>query len=562
IHFVSPATAGKTILSVTDAFNQTALATINIINMNPLTINPSEMTLRLGEHKELSVLGGKGGYTWTVSSGTLLTFQGEKVTYIAPDVTGEVTVTVKDSAGETAESKLNVSLDLSLTPQIVIVHQGDRKGIEFTALGGTFPLKWNQTSGTLTSIQGNDAQIMFTPPMEEGESQIIVQDARTTAMSIVKVVSVPIISPSHITMKANELVQFKAAQGKPQYTWSVQSGDISQTTENTANFTAPTKTGNYEVILKDSVGNQSKSSVNVIGNLIISPVKVIATVGDEVFFSASRGQEPYVWESSVTGRYFSKRYENTGQYEVTVKDASGNVCVGEVLVIDDVLQITPEKTFIHPGEVVNFFVDGGSEPYEWATDCGTLSNHNGKHVGYISSEESGIYEITVIDGRGIQGKAEIEVSAVVSEFDGIATMNQGYIRSEIMIDGISRKERKILTDQHGYMEFNFSVHVPNDKNYSVYALAIYTPPPEIPDGQILFIFKTGNSANPFYIYTGGDLPVYAVAEAGSRSAVNFYEGLIKGVPGTFDFYIGYCPIEESWEKELMFNPQPFSVEIK
>ncbi|MBF0101569.1 MAG: hypothetical protein HQK77_11745, partial [Desulfobacterales bacterium] len=564
--FTAPKREGIITLTVKDSINQTISASIRVIKTTLLTLSPTTATLRPSEHLELTASGGKSGYTWTTTAGQLLANEGEKITYVASDVAGDATITVTDTVGTQVVCVVTVTLNLSLSPQIVVAQMENLHGIPFFALGGAFPYIWKVTNGTIQP-DNEGVKAVFMPPAIEGEFQVTVQDGRESyAMALVRVVSVPKITPAQVVMTVNETKQFSVVGGKSPYKWTTESGDLSQIDGNVVTYIPPLKNGLYLVTVIDAAGNQAKAMVNVVvGNLIISPIKAIVGINEDVSFAVARGIEPYTWQDLKIGRTWTNSYDKVGRYEVVVVDAVGSLALAVVDVIRKELILTPEKVVLHPGEVANFFVSGGTDPYAWAAEAGSLSNLDGDHVGYIAPDEPGIYEITVNDGRDIQGKAVVEVSASLSGVNGEIMLNRGYIQSGIVIDGIPRKEDKIFSDQEGTVGFNFSVTIENDNNdkkYNVYAMAIYFPPPEMADLGMMLIFRTGNPDSPLEIYTGGELPVYTLAEAGSSVLVTFYEGPIKGLSGILDFYVGYSSEKESWENALLFNPKPFSVEIK
>ena len=79
--------------------------------------------------------------------------------------------------------------------------------------------------------------------------------------------------------------------------------------------------------------------------------------------------------------------------------------------------------------MVNFFVTGGTSPYAWSAEAGTLSNLQGQLVGYVAPEQPGEYTITVADGRDKVGQAKVTVTAGVTDSSGKLQTNRGAIRS-------------------------------------------------------------------------------------------------------------------------------------
>lgn len=133
------------------------------------------------------------------------------------------------------------------------------------------------------------------------------------------------------------------------------------------------------------------------------------------------------------------------------------------------------------------------------------------------------------------------------------------IRSGIIVDGIKRYERNILIDQNAHVELSFPLDIPDDgRPYNTYGVVVYTPP----TGAPVLLFRTSNLMNPFVVFIDGDLPVYTVSEPGMQIVVDFYKGLLNGLPGKLEFYVGYSPEGGSVGTELLFNSEPYVIEIK
>ncbi len=106
---------------------------------------------------------------------------------------------------------------------------------------------------------------------------------------------------------------------------------------------------------------------------------------------------------------------------------------------------------------------------------------------------------------------------------------------------------------------NFPVDIPQGENvFDIIAGVYYTSPDNTP----MWIFRVNNDVNPFMIYQAGELPVYSSSGAGMTTTVDFFKGSLNGMPGKFDFYIGFVPQGKDIFKELLFNIVPYSLEVK
>jgi hypothetical protein len=106
-NFTAPENPGTFTLTVKDSLTGELSAQINKIPLT-LCVTPfgtveNPLILFLGEDIRLTVKGGVAPYNWTVTAGTLSSTIGKTVTYIAPKVSGEQTITVTDKNGNKVE---------------------------------------------------------------------------------------------------------------------------------------------------------------------------------------------------------------------------------------------------------------------------------------------------------------------------------------------------------------------------------------------------------------------------------------------------------------------------
>ncbi|MFO7885455.1 MAG: hypothetical protein R6U68_11585 [Desulfobacteraceae bacterium] len=317
-------------------------------------------------------------------------------------------------------------------------------------------------------------------------------------------------SPSRTTYAHGDTVTLTAIADTG-YKFTGWSGAASGTSDNV--------NGLFIVKVMDALGHESKCRVKVVGNLIITPLKVIATIDESIHLTAARGGvEPYTWPDTSQGRTWDTSYDQVGRHEVVVIDAAGDSGLAVVKVIHAALGLTPASVRLQPGEVVNFFVAGGTSPYAWTAEAGSLSNLEGDRVGYVAPDDPGEYMITVVDGRDVYGRSTVTVTSAVMGIDGMVATDRGTIRSGIVVDGLSRFEKKLLIDQNVHVELSFPLEIPDDgRIYNTYGALLYTPPSAEP----LFLFRQSHLIAPFVTYAGGKLPVYTTAEPGSSVAEAF-----------------------------------------
>ncbi|MCP4697917.1 MAG: PKD domain-containing protein [Gammaproteobacteria bacterium] len=562
--YTAPAAAGRETLTVGDSLSPDQTAAITVVTAIPLRATPETLTLRPNEEAMLTATGGRPAYAWTATGGELLATQGEKVTYLAPNVAGEYIVTLSDSRGETATVTITVILTLGVSPDLATVVLGDPEAVPFHAMGGALPYVWEPVSGQLS---GEGADVLYQPPAEEGEHRLILRDSEDTAVTaLVRVVSPPILTPGQAILTIGETMQLQVSGGRSPYRWLAEAGDLGQTEGSIVGYTAPSRNGAYTVTVKDALDNQSQAKIRVTGNLLISPLKIVVATGETVRLAAARGVEPYAWSSegvpaSGEGRTWETAFNLAGRHEAVVTDAAGDTALAVVEVIHAALGLTPQSVFLHPGELVNFFVNGGTSPYLWSAEAGSLSGLEGQRTGYIAPDKPGTYTITVADGRDARGRAEVTVTAAVtSAIDGSVQTERGVIRSGIVIDGVPRNEQHILTDQGAHAELSFPLALPEDgRAYNTYGAIVWTGS----DGVPQIFFRVNDLFNPLVFFDpAAAFPIYQAASSGENVVVDIYRGLLNGLSGRFDFYAAYAPIGEDVGGSLLFNADPYTLEVK
>jgi uncharacterized repeat protein (TIGR02543 family) len=559
-NFTAPDTAGNITLTITDALSKQQSAQISVQAPEPLKVTPTgPLTLSFGENIELTASDGQAPYNWTITNGQLTAKQGSSTTYIAPKIAGDYKITLTDNRGEKAEVEVKVIAELICTPTLVTVILGDPNPVTFKAAGGAEPYKWSADNGPVNPVEAEETN--YQPPAQTGEYHVTCKDNKDSSITaLVRVVPSVAITPAQIDLAIGEVATLQVTGGQKPYTWTTEAGYLSSTSGSRVSYTAPTRNGVYSITVTDALKQAAKARIQVLGNLIISPIKTVVTIGENIHLSAARGAEPYTWPDSKTGRTWNTKFTQVGRQEVVVTDAAGDSGLAVVEVIHAELGLTPQTASLHPNEVVNFSVTGGTSPYAWSAEAGTLSNLQGQRVGYVAPEQPGEYTITVADGRDKVGQAKVTVTAGVTDSSGKLQTNRGAIRSGIIIDGVAHKSDHILTDARAHIEISFPLTMPTDgQKYNTYGAIQWTPPQAAP----VFLFRTTNITNPFQVFDGATFPVYQATAAGENVVIDIYRGALNGLTGQFNFYAGYAPTTASNVLDsLLFNSKPFSLEIK
>jgi hypothetical protein len=550
-------------LTVYDDVGEKDSATLTIKPVTSFGVTPETIQLYFGQETPLEVIGGKPPYTWGAKVGKLHPTTGEQVSYTAPNTLGEYTVTVTDSQEETATVQVTVISPLHITPKKATQLLGNDDAIIFEAIGGFEPYDWEASEG---QVDPKGAKARYQPPAREGEYQLTLRDSKNTeSTASIRVVSIPIITPGSGVLFSTESIVLKVSGGHSPYHWSAEAGQLSNTQGNEITYTAQNAVnGLYTVTVTDSQDNQSKAIIQVVatGQPMCTPPTLIAAVDEIVHVSVAHGVAPYTWPDGTQARFFETRFNKIGPEPIEVRDALGNACVTTVNVIDGTLEITPATAYLHPNDMTSFVVTGGTSPYTWNAEVGSLSNQEGQQVNYIAPDKPGRYHLTVTDGRTAQGSAEIIVTATLSKLSGEPPDTEGgQIQSGIKIDGVARPEQRILIDQDAQVEIKFPLKVPNDgQSYNTYCAVLWTHADEE-----TWLFKTNDPNNPFIPFdlaSGAPFPAYSPLNSGESLVIDIYTGTLSEMLGQFNFYIGYAPTGENELNTLTLNPIPYTLEIQ
>jgi hypothetical protein len=566
-NFTAPDNPGEVKLIVTDAIGGEQKALINIIDPK-IIITPSgtvvnPLILSLGESISFTVKGGVPNYNWTVTAGTLSSPQGKTVTYIAPKVSGKQTITVTDNKGNKAEAHVKVVNELACSPHLTTMILGDKIPITFRAMGGAEDYRWQVEAGTINPPEG--AEVNYQPPEDqEGEFTVTCKDAQDTSVNpLVRVVKGLNVSPTEKILAIGESIQLTVTGGQAPYTWVAECGDLTPTTGTLVGYTAPRRNGICEVTVTDALSQVAKVRIEVRGNLIVTPIKTVVAIGETVKISANRGTEPYTWSDGQTERTWTGKFNTVGRHEVTVTDGTGDIGLAIVDVIHNNLGLTPERPFLSRNEILNISVTGGTSPYVWNAEAGTLSSVQGTRVAYIAPDQPGSYNITVRDGRDVQGQVKVIVKADVVDLSGNIRNDMGSISSNIIVDGVERHEKEILVDAASNIEASFSLEMPNDgQQYNIYGALLWVGLEEQP---VLFFKKSDQQTLVRYDAQPLDSIIYKTAAAGETVVIkDIYNGPLSNYSGhQMMFYIGYAAVGTNVLDSFLFNAkQPYNVLVK
>ncbi len=235
------------------------------------------------------------------------------------------------------------------------------------------------------------------------------------------------------------------------------------------------------------------------------------------------------------------------------RDQSG---LAVVRVIRDELTLTPATASIAPGEVVTLRVGGGTAPYAWSTEAGSLDTLEGSVVRLVAPDEPGRYRVTVSDGREVSGRAVVVVGAALPGQEGCGS-GCGAVESRMEVAGVVHSGSQAVADEGADLGLQFRVQLPDDgQRHQLYAVAIWSPPDDLPP---MIFFRVQDPVAPFLLWSEGPFPAWGEAQGGEERMVDLYTGPSTGLSGVFDFYLGFAPDGDIGQ--LIHNAEPYRLEL-
>jgi hypothetical protein len=462
----TPATAGAAsfAVQVKDSSNATATQSLSINIAGPqLSVTTSSLSggsVAIPYSQTLSATGGSGGYTWSVSSGSLpagLSLSGGGTISGTPTAPGSAgfTVQVKDSSNATATQSLSITI---AAPQLNITTSslaGGTVGTPYSqtlsASGGAGTYSWSVTSGSLPQgVLLSSGGVMSGTPSAAGNGTFTatVTDGTTSASRTFSVAVAPALTITTSSLGAGRVgaaysQSLQASGGAPPYSWSLVSGQLpTGLTLLPASGTlsgTPTTAGtfSFRVRATDSgtAAAEATFSLTIAGALSITTNPSLATgsAGSPYSqtFAATGGTPPYTWTQTgalPAGLTFSTAGVLSGTptqvgtfpFAVQVTDASSVKASGNysVQVVSGLAIATapvlPQATAFVP-YTYTLQTAGGSPPYSWVVTVGSLPagltfNGNGQISGSPTSTGDFTFTAQVIDGASRTAQKEFTLS--------------------------------------------------------------------------------------------------------------------------------------------------------
>lgn len=290
------------------------------INIDLLSITPSNKFLFVGESVQLNASGGEEPYIFSLDSGSgAITSAG---LFTASSIQSSAVIKVTDKNLKEAFATISVSVKISISPQSKILGTGDT--VTFNAAGGLPPYKYRIVTGA-GSVNENSG--FFTASgSSAGSSVIEVKDSsQNTAYAAITINPAISLTPQNLSVGFSEQINFSTTGGDRPYVYSILTGQGS-ISSSTGTFIAPTASGSTVVRVTDSSNNTMDSVVTIIDKPQIQKPQAQVSLNKKVTFTTTNGTPPYQYSiisgtgsiNSSTGEFTAPSV--TGTVIIQVKD--------------------------------------------------------------------------------------------------------------------------------------------------------------------------------------------------------------------------------------------------
>ena len=404
--FTAPATAGTTVVHVTDNFGN--IASSNVTITSGLSISPASSTLAVNNTVTFVGANGATPYTYSVFSGTG-TINAATGLYTAPATSGSAVVRVTDNLGAVADANVTINAALAIAPATKTLAVNNV--FTFSATGGVSPYTYSVFSGGGT-INGTTGA--YTAPAAAGTAVVRVTDGLgNVSNSNVTINAALAISPTTATIASTGSQTYTSTGGVAPVAFSVASGPGSINA--TTGVYTPTMAGTVIVRVTDSLSNTSDGNLTVNGPLVVSPTTAYVVTNSDLALSPAGGVAPYTFSivagggiiDSVTGVYTAGATAGTATLRTT--DSAAPVATADTAVtIYNPLVMTPTLVTMGINTNQTFTASGGFGALTFSvyTGTGTVNATTGV---FTAPAVSGVNLVHVTDTIGNIVEATVNV---------------------------------------------------------------------------------------------------------------------------------------------------------
>ena len=403
--YTAPGSIGTDVVRVTDAFGNTANATITINNL--VGISPAAVTLAVNNTTTFVAVNGTGPFTFSKVSGGGNIVSGTGF-FTGPATSGTTIVRVTDSLSNTSDATVTINPALAISPSSKTLAVNNL--FTFSASGGVSPYAYSVVSGTGTINSSSGA---YTAPASSGSATVRVTDGYgNISNSAVTINNALAISPASATITVVDTKTFTSSGGISPYSYSVATGDGSVGAA--SGIYTPGTAGVKTIRSTDSFGNTSDSTLTVNTALAITPSTANVTVDSDFEFDYTGGVDPVTFSivgggagsiDSVTGVYTAG--SSAGSVTVRATDALGHTSNAAVTIYLP-LSISPTSVTKGINATQTFTATGGlgALTFAMSSGLGTINSASGLYTA-PSSASSDVVQVSDTIGNVVTATVNV-----------------------------------------------------------------------------------------------------------------------------------------------------------
>lgn len=362
---------------------------------------------------QVSVTGGNSPYqyTWSNASQTTTSITTNSITGVAA---GNYSVSIKDNNGCTLTASATVNkptVVISISTNSLLcgtTANGSATVTSVTGATGPFTYSWTPSAQTSSVASGLGAGT-YSVKVTDGSGCAITETASINAPSITVGTSATTCT---LAAGSATVTAVNGGSGSPYtYTWTPSA--------QTASVATSLSTGNYTVTVKDNANCTITRTLSIAS---LQPTVTVATSSllcgtfangsaTVTAVAGATGPFTYLWmPSSQTGSVAANL--GAGVYSVTVSGASGCTATQTFVIDKPSISVSSSPTACKgtqpTGSATVTAVNGGTGPYSYSWDSGTMSNISNSMSA--SNLDEGSYTVTVTDANNCAITASVAVA--------------------------------------------------------------------------------------------------------------------------------------------------------
>jgi plastocyanin len=434
VNYTAPNYPGDFDVVVRDRKGNKAIIKVHVIEA--LKLYPTEACLRAGEKIKMQARGGQPPYQFNILNGsaTIDNVETNSAWITAPASKGDSTVLVRDSAGNEAETILNMGDGMLLSSkEIEITEENNSNTISIQQ--GCAPFLANVEKGNVELI---GREIKIDPPVENGSYHLIVKDATGAIQEAVVNVKIPgrlQITPSKTRIELGDTVTFEAVGGKAPYTFINSGGNLSCNECKSTNLSVDNTDFDLELHVTDNTGAKATAIIEIDQPINVATVDgqqkrskfITMYPGESKRFKISGGSGNYSYNTNLQVANIITETSNGDiiltappridkNFSMTIEDSRGGTVTISFEIQPTTLGITPSIVSLDLGDSKNqtFEIISDYNDFKIWAEKGTIISHKGKSILYRPPSIAGSDFLYVQSKSGDKTVATIDIAKSLS----------------------------------------------------------------------------------------------------------------------------------------------------